>query len=88
MVVQVLICDALGIPFVVTAVSILLLIAIYSASGGIATIVFTDTLQTALMLLAAVMAFTLSARPSFLRIELPRIPFWTPGLALCGAYRP
>ncbi len=57
MVVQVLICDALGIPFVVTAVSILLLIAIYSASGGIATIVFTDTLQTTLMLLAAVMAF-------------------------------
>ncbi|MGB1281454.1 MAG: sodium:solute symporter [Schleiferiaceae bacterium] len=57
MVVQVLICDALGIPFVVTAVAILLLIAIYSASGGIATIVFTDTLQTALMLLAAVMAF-------------------------------
>lgn len=57
MVVQVLICDALGVPFVVTAVSILLLIAIYSASGGIATIVFTDTLQTALMLLAAVMAF-------------------------------
>lgn len=57
MVVQALICDALGIPFVVTAVSILLLIAIYSASGGIATIVFTDTLQTALMLLAAVMAF-------------------------------
>ena len=57
MVVQVLICDALGIPFVVTAVSILLLIAVYSASGGIATIVFTDTLQTALMLLAAVMAF-------------------------------
>ena len=57
MVVQVLICDALGIPFVVTAVSILLLIAIYSASGDIATIVFTDTLQTALMLLAAVMAF-------------------------------
>lgn len=57
MVVQVLLCDALGIPFVVTAVSILLLIAIYSASGGIATIVFTDTLQTALMLLAAVMAF-------------------------------
>ena len=57
MVVQVLVCDALGIPFIVTAVSILLLIAIYSASGGIATIVFTDTLQTALMLVAAVMAF-------------------------------
>ena len=57
MVVQVLVCDALGIPFILTAVSILLLIAIYSASGGIATIVFTDTLQTALMLVAAVMAF-------------------------------
>ncbi|HCP40674.1 MAG TPA: sodium:solute symporter [Cryomorphaceae bacterium] len=57
MVVQVLICDTLGIPFVITALSILLLIAIYSASGGIATIVFTDTLQTTLMLVAAVMAF-------------------------------
>jgi len=57
MVVQVLICDSLGIPFVLTAVLILVLIALYSATGGIATIVITDTLQTVLMLSAAIMAF-------------------------------
>jgi Na+/proline symporter len=34
MVVQVLICDSLGIPFVLTAVLILVLIALYSATGG------------------------------------------------------
>ena len=57
MVVQILICDALGIPFYLTALILLALIALYSASGGIATIVITDTLQTALMLLAAGLAF-------------------------------
>ena len=57
MVVQVMICDSLGIPFVLTAVLILVLIALYSATGGIATIVITDTLQTVLMLSAAIMAF-------------------------------
>lgn len=57
MVVQLMICDALGIPFVITAITILILIALYSATGGIATIVITDTLQTALMLLAAGLTF-------------------------------
>ena len=56
-VVQLLICDVLGIPFMVTAIAIVGLIAFYSAAGGIATIVITDTLQTALMLLAAGLAF-------------------------------
>ena len=57
MVVQLMICDPLGIPFVITAVVLLALIALYSATGGIATIVITDTLQTALMLLAAGLTF-------------------------------
>lgn len=57
MVVQLMVCDALGIPFYLTAVLVLVLIALYSASGGIATIVITDTLQTALMLVAAGTAF-------------------------------
>ena len=56
MVVQLMICDALGIPFAITAIAILALIALYSASGGMATIVYTDTLQTTLMLVAAVLA--------------------------------
>lgn len=57
MVVQLMICDPLGIPFIITAVVLLALIALYSATGGIATIVITDTLQTALMLLAAGLTF-------------------------------
>jgi Na+/proline symporter len=57
MVVQLMICDPLGIPFIITAVVLLALIALYSATGGIATIVITDTLQTALMLLAACLTF-------------------------------
>jgi Na+/proline symporter len=56
MIVQLMICDALGIPFIATALFVIAFIALYSAAGGIATIVFTDTLQTALMLLATGMA--------------------------------
>ncbi len=56
MIVQITICDAFNIPFLVTAVIVLVLIAVYSASGGIATIVITDTLQTTLMLAATGMA--------------------------------
>ena len=56
MVVQLMICDSLHIPFPITAVAVLALIALYSAAGGIATIVITDTLQTAFMLIAAVLA--------------------------------
>lgn len=55
-VVQLMICDPLHIPFWATASIILILIALYSASGGIATIVFTDTLQTAFMLISATLA--------------------------------
>src|SRR5210317_451121 len=56
MVVQLMICDSLHIPFPVTAIAVLALIALYSAAGGIASIVITDTLQTAFMLIAAVLA--------------------------------
>ena len=56
MIVQLTICDAFHIPFLITAVLVLVLIAVYSASGGIATIVITDTLQTTLMLLATGLA--------------------------------
>ena len=56
MVVQLMICDDLHIPFPITAIAVLALIALYSAAGGIATIVITDTLQTAFMLIAAALA--------------------------------
>jgi len=44
--------DALGIPFVVTVAVTLGLIMLYTHKGGLRTIVWTDTLQTAFMLLA------------------------------------
>ncbi|MFZ1751749.1 MAG: sodium:solute symporter [Saprospiraceae bacterium] len=47
---QIFILDAMGIPFVVTAFVMLLLILLYTFEGGVKTIVYTDTLQTTFML--------------------------------------
>jgi len=51
-VLQKFVFDAWGIPFVITVTISILLIWIYTFRGGIKTIVWTDTLQTAFMLLA------------------------------------
>lgn len=51
-VMQQFIFDAWAIPFEVTVVISIVLIWIYTYKGGIKTIVWTDTLQTAMMLLA------------------------------------
>jgi Na+/proline symporter len=45
------ILDAFGLPFWLTTAVILLMILLYTLEGGVRTIVFTDTLQTAGMLL-------------------------------------
>jgi SSS family transporter len=50
-VLQIFILDALHIPFIVTALIILLMILLYTFEGGVKTIVYTDTLQTLCMLL-------------------------------------
>ena len=39
-----------GVPFIITAIIILLMILLYTFEGGVKTIVYTDTLQTTLML--------------------------------------
>ncbi len=49
-VLQDLVLNQLGIPFIATAVFILLLILAYTFKGGVKTIVWTDTLQTTFML--------------------------------------
>jgi Na+/proline symporter len=49
-VLQFFILDAVGVPFWLTAVFILLLILAYTFKGGVKTIVWTDTLQTTFML--------------------------------------
>lgn len=53
-VMQLFILDKLGVPFVVTALIILLMILLYTFEGGVKTIVYTDTLQTSFMLLGLV----------------------------------
>ncbi|MDO6820549.1 sodium:solute symporter [Zobellia sp. 1_MG-2023] len=51
-VLQQFVFDELGVPFEITVVLSILLIWIYTFRGGIKTIVWTDTLQTAFMLLS------------------------------------
>ncbi len=53
-VLQLMLMDALGVPFFLTTLVTLMLILIYTYEGGIKTIVITDTLQTAAMLLAVI----------------------------------
>ncbi len=47
---QYFILDKMGVPFMVTAAVILLMILLYTFEGGVKTIVYTDTLQTTLMI--------------------------------------
>ncbi len=51
---QIFILDKLGVPFMATAFVILLMILLYTFEGGVKTIIYTDTLQTAGMLLGLV----------------------------------
>lgn len=53
LVLQLVVCDALGIPFEATVLISIALIYIYTFRGGIKTVVWTDTLQTFCMLLGA-----------------------------------
>lgn len=53
-VLQIFILDKLGVPFVVTALVILLMILLYTFEGGVKTIIYTDTLQTTGMLVGLV----------------------------------
>ncbi len=47
---QFFILDKMDVPFIVTAAIILLMILLYTFEGGVKTIVYTDTLQTTLMI--------------------------------------
>lgn len=56
LVLQLAFFDAFGIPFFVTVLTTIILIWIYTFRGGIKTIVYTDTIQTAFLLLAVVIS--------------------------------
>lgn len=53
-VLQLFILDRLGVPFILTALIILVLILLYTFEGGVKTIIYTDTLQTTGMLVGLV----------------------------------
>lgn len=55
LILQVLVFDSWGVPFVVTVIGIILVIWLYSFKSGIKTIIWTDTIQTALFLLALIL---------------------------------
>jgi Na+/proline symporter len=58
-VLQKFILEDWGVPFVVTASVILMMILLYTFKGGVKTIVWTDTLQTTFMILALVVTLFL-----------------------------
>ncbi len=60
-VLQLLIFDELGVPFIVTVSITILLIWVYTFKGGIKTIIWTDTLQTLFMLISLVISAYLIA---------------------------
>ena len=55
-VLQEFVFNALGIPFEITVIISILLIWLYTRRGGIKTIVWTDTIQTTLMILAVILS--------------------------------
>lgn len=55
-VLQEILLDQWGVPFVVTVIISIVLIWLYTMRGGIKTIIWTDTLQTAFMLIAVGLA--------------------------------
>lgn len=61
MVLQIVLFQQLGIPFWVTVLIIIALIYVYTMKGGIRTVVFTDTLQTAFLLVALVSCIVILA---------------------------
>lgn len=60
-VLQLLIFDALGVPFSITVTITVALIWLYTFKGGIKTIIYTDALQTFFMLVAVIITITFLA---------------------------
>ncbi len=57
-VIQLFVFDAFGIPFYMTVSFIILLMLLYTYKGGIKTLIWTDTFQSALLLLGVILSIT------------------------------
>lgn len=53
-VLQIFLLEALGVPFWLTALVILVMVLLYTFEGGVKTIVITDTLQTSFMIISLI----------------------------------
>ncbi len=86
LVLQEFVFGPLGVPFVLTAVLMLALIYVYTFSGGLKTIIWTDTIMTAFLLIALVWTVaTLAGRlglgaldiaPAVARSAYSKLFFW------------
>lgn len=79
-VIQLFVLDAMGVPFELTALVVMLMIVLYTLKGGVKTIVWTDTLQTLFMLGALVGTIVYV-------VNSPRMGDWRPLLADSGMTR-
>lgn len=61
-VLQIAVFRAWGVPFIVTVAVTIILIWFYTFKGGIRTIIWTDTIQTAFMLIAVILAIFFISR--------------------------
>lgn len=61
-VLQLLVCDPLGIPFAVNVVATISLIWLYTARGGVKTLIWTDVLKSACLILSVVLCIYYIAR--------------------------
>jgi SSS family transporter len=57
-VIQLFVFDSYGVPFAVTVAIIIALMLLYTYKGGIKTLVWTDTFQSALLLLGVILSIT------------------------------
>jgi len=79
-VIQLFVLDAMGVPFELTALVVMLMIVLYTLKGGVKTIVWTDTLQTLFMLGALVGTIVYV-------VNSPGMGDWRPLLADSGMTR-
>ena len=80
-VLQLIVFDALGIPFVLTVLITIMMIWFYTFKGGIQTVIFTDVLQTTFLLLAAVIGIWAVAAHLDLNVTDLKEAAWNPSLS-------
>lgn len=73
-VLQLLVCDPLGIPFAVNVIVTISLIWLYTARGGVKTLIWTDVLKSACLILSVVLSIVYISRNMDLAVsDIPSV---------------